>query len=1180
MSYSPLRKCFLLAAALLALSSPRPAAAVATVTVGAIPGGIVSALDYDPNNSGVAFAGVWGTGIYKTANGGSSWSQIVVPNEDYFLLSQILVSAHTPGLVFFCANKTNNDAGDATVFKSVDDGTTFTRSMDTGGSPGRSCTSLMEGTVGSTTFYAGVITGDLQNNAGVVGGIDKSVDNGATWTPLALSTANAEVSAMVQLPSGRLVAGTRVCAQNGCFYGQTAAGGLFYSDDGGASWTPVPGMTDGVLGLAFNGTNALVAVSADTSTRLNVATSADGASWTFNVAQFSEPSSQFSGNSFNSPLIRYHAASDKFFLIDGGSNNVYRSGGAPGYSWTSPANLTVNLNANYLRTQELTTLAVNPFDGGGSTLLLAELGNSSNSGEGIFKTTNAGAAWTVSNSGIYAPWIDYAAKSPSTGFFYAYTGAGMVYFSSAGFTGGWNKIFRSTGTQQDGIYALALDQAAPQRVLLSLSDNGQGGSGNHSRLMVSPNVVAMTNAGGDPPPYNHAGWLAIAYPDPSQNPIYALLMDGSTIYAGLTPQNNSGTGTTGNYLYKSVDNGVTWRNLTTLTTKAGVYSLAFDPSNHNTVYAGSGDQDGQRSRSPSGGNGLWKSLDAGQTWTQIDHGAAALNTSAVRQIIVSTVSPSNVWVFSDPGGTGGGPNTGDQVWESSTTGANWTETTPSNANGMEFLAYSQSDNVLLMAVQNSNFGEGALMLTPHTCAAACSWPSAFTVYGGVTVVFNGSAGVGSSAGLFEGTNYGARSASPVTGAPTMPTNVSGTSLGVSSITWSWTDISGFALYSVLYGTATDLLDKEFLSPQEPPGTGSFTEVGLSTNTGYSRKVDAYNGFSGVSDSTSTATLAYTLAAAPTSFALVSVNTSSITLSWGANTNPASTTSYKVSYWQATGSTSTLTVLTTTAAVAGLNGGATYYFRLSALNGAGAATPASATLSTTTLPVASATASVGASGGALTFNPPAGAVTVSIPPGAFSSAVDVTLSVPASFPAGGGPAENLTGTGVGFAISLDQAVQPAIGARLSVAYRASDVSGLDQRTLILARYDDAQHVWVPLVSSDDALTRVVTAQTNHFSTFQIMEATASGTVSTAKAFPNPLRPAQGQGFMTFSYLPASARIRIYNLKGVLIKDMTADASGMANWDATNQSGVPVASGVYFVYAQGAGERRTFEVAVQR
>ena len=37
--------------------------------------------------------------------------------------------------------------------------------------------------------------------------------------------------------------------------------------------------------------------------------------------------------------------------------------------------------------------------------------------------------------------------------------------------------------------------------------------------------------------------------------------------------------------------------------------------------------------------------------------------------------------------------------------------------------------------------------------------------------------------------------------------------------------------------------------------------------------------------------------------------------------------------------------------------------------------------------------------------PAGAVTVSIPPGAFSSAVDVTLSVPASFPAGGGPAEN-------------------------------------------------------------------------------------------------------------------------------------------------------------------------------
>lgn len=230
------------------------------------------------------------------------------------------------------------------------------------------------------------------------------------------------------------------------------------------------------------------------------------------------------------------------------------------------------------------------------------------------------------------------------------------------------------------------------------------------------------------------------------------------------------------------------------------------------------------------------------------------------------------------------------------------------------------------------------------------------------------------------------------------------------------------------------------------------------------------------------------------------------------------------------------------------------------------------------PSASGNASAAAS--TITITAAAGQVTLSIPAGAFASNVVVTLSAPASFPAAAAAAASLTGTGVGVQITLDQAVQPAANATLTITYRPSDVAGLDPTTLILARYDAVQDVWVPLVSSVDTLTGTVTAQTNHFSLFQIMAAAPSGSVSTAKAFPNPLRPAQGQAFMTFSNLPASARIRIYNLKGVTIKDLTANASGMANWDATNQSGAPVASGVYFVFAQGAGASRTFEVAVQR
>lgn len=91
---------------------------------------------------------------------------------------------------------------------------------------------------------------------------------------------------------------------------------------------------------------------------------------------------------------------------------------------------------------------------------------------------------------------------------------------------------------------------------------------------------------------------------------------------------------------------------------------------------------------------------------------------------------------------------------------------------------------------------------------------------------------------------------------------------------------------------------------------------------------------------------------------------------------------------------------------------------------------------------------------------------------------------------------------------------------------------------------------------------------------------SSTVATAKAYPNPFRPAQGQSQITITALPANARVRVYNMKGSLVKDLSSDGSGFAYWDGTNQSGSPAASGVYFVFAQGAGGKRTLKVAIER
>ena len=72
-------------------------------------------------------------------------------------------------------------------------------------------------------------------------------------------------------------------------------------------------------------------------------------------------------------------------------------------------------------------------------------------------------------------------------------------------------------------------------------------------------------------------------------------------------------------LYKTSDGGTTWQLVKFISDKAGFVDVDLDPSNPNTVWASSW----ERIRTPyslkSGGpgSGLWKSTDAGATWTEV-----------------------------------------------------------------------------------------------------------------------------------------------------------------------------------------------------------------------------------------------------------------------------------------------------------------------------------------------------------------------------------------------------------------------------------------------------------------------------------------------------------------------------------------------------------------------------------
>lgn len=57
------------------------------------------------------------------------------------------------------------------------------------------------------------------------------------------------------------------------------------------------------------------------------------------------------------------------------------------------------------------------------------------------------------------------------------------------------------------------------------------------------------------------------------------------------------------------------------------------------------------------------------------------------------------------------------------------------------------------------------------------------------------------------------------------------------------------------------------------------------------------------------------------------------------------------------------------------------------------------------------------------------------------------------------------------------------------------------------------------------------------------------------------------FVTFTHLPKNAKVRIFNLAGVLVKNIDKSDDGQfLRWDLANQNGLPVASGLYIAYIE--------------
>ena len=205
-------------------------------------GGSIGAIEVAPSNPNVIYVGggevtvrgnvSHGNGVWKSVHAGKSWKHVGL--EDSRRIPRIRIHPTNPDIVYaavlghlFGANQERG------VFKSVDGGTTWKRVLFVNEEAG--AVDLVIDPQNSNVLFATtwkiMRTPYSLESGGEGSGIWKSIDSGETWT---------EITRNEGLPQGTVgicgVAVSPVDSNRVWAMVESSDGGLFRSDDGGASW--------------------------------------------------------------------------------------------------------------------------------------------------------------------------------------------------------------------------------------------------------------------------------------------------------------------------------------------------------------------------------------------------------------------------------------------------------------------------------------------------------------------------------------------------------------------------------------------------------------------------------------------------------------------------------------------------------------------------------------------------------------------------------------------------------------------------------------------------------------------------------------------------------------------------------------------------------------------------------
>jgi photosystem II stability/assembly factor-like uncharacterized protein len=143
-------------------------------------------------------------------------------------------------------------------------------------------------------------------------------------------------------------------------------------------------------------------------------------------------------------------------------------------------------------------------------------------------------------------------------------------------------------------------------------------------------------------------------------------------------------------IWKTTDAGVVWTPIFDGQPIASIGALAVAPSDHNIIYAGTGESDIRSDLSS--GNGVYKSVDAGRTWVHL----GLDDTRQISRIVVNPRDPQTVYVGAL--GHAYGPNAERGVYKSTDGGRHWNKVLDQGPEiGVADLAICASNPDLLFA---------------------------------------------------------------------------------------------------------------------------------------------------------------------------------------------------------------------------------------------------------------------------------------------------------------------------------------------------------------------------------------------------------------------------------------------------------------------------------------------------